>query len=760
MPRPVINPIKTAFLATYPPKKCGIGTFTNDLFNAIAELYTPEVAKTSLKVLALNHKNEYYDYPNEVRFVIHNNVINDYREVARYINLSSSQLISLQHEYGIFGGEDGINILEFLEMVNKPVVPTLHTILKNPTPGQKDVLAKICDLSSSVVVQSKLGEKILHEVYGVPEKKIELIYHGAPDVPFLDPSYYKEQFQVEGRFVILTFGLVSPGKGIEYAIQGMRKVVDKHPNAVYIVLGATHPEVKKQFGEQYRIHLETLVKENNLSDNVIFYNRFVRNDELIRFLIAADVFLTPYLSKEQIVSGTLTQAVACGKAVVSTPYYYAEEILKYEKGLLVPFKDSDAIGEALNKIIEDEYLRNRMRKNAYQFGRELIWSESSKNYVRVFSKSLKSYGSQIVSKKKIDSNETATRLFSMPDINLNHLKQMTDSTGLLQHAYYSIPNRFYGYSTDDNVRALILTVLNWTLFKDDSILPLMKTYLSFIHYAFNPKNGSVRNFLSYERKWIEAKGSDDAQSRTIWALGYLIAYAPDDDILALATQLFKDAINHIKNTFSPRSCAFQILGCSFYLKKFGGDTNVKKLVEKYTKYLYDMFKKNKSQNWFWLEDFVTYDNARIPQALIVGGTTVDNKIYVDTGLKALEWLIQIQTDTPDGHFSLVGNDGWLKKGKDKADFAQQPLEIAAIIDAAYEAYVYNQDKKWLDILEKSFYWFLGNNDLDVNLYNYSTGGCYDGLESTGVNKNQGAESLLSFLLSQHRIYKIFGYKNI
>jgi glycosyltransferase involved in cell wall biosynthesis len=748
----LFKPLKVAFISTYPPRRCGIATYTADLTGNFRQLYSegnhnddPHI----FEVIALNNRPQGYQYGREVSFHIRDQHRGDYQRAADFINVSPIDVVCLQHEFGIFGGEDGSYIIHLLRSLKKPVVTTFHTILAEPLPGQQKTLSRICELSTLVVVQAQMAVKLLEDVYGIPPSKIVMIPHGAPDVPFLDSSFYKDRFQAEGRIMLLTFGLLGPNKGIEYAIAAMEKVAAKFPEVLYIVLGATHPEVKRRYGEKYRHHLEQLVREKGLQEQITFYNQYVSLERLIEFLVATDIYLTPYVNKDQITSGTLAYALACGKVIVSTPYWYAQELLADGRGCLVPFRDSEAMADSLLNLLQDGELRTRMRKLSYQYGRKMIWREVARRYAAAFEKSLLEYSSP--AKKSVQSL-AVTESAVLPEIRLDHLHTLTDDTGLFQHALYTVPDRTHGYCTDDNARAMLVTVMNWRLFKDDSILPLFRTYLSFLLYAYNQDEGRMRNFLSYQRQWQEDTGSEDSHGRSIWALGYTIAHPPDDSLLGLVTRLFKQCLLPLPSFTSPRAWAFAIIGVIHYLKRFGGDPEARKLLEKLSGRLFRQFSEYATEEWFWLEEIVAYDNARIPQALIAAGSYLQDERILQTGLCALNWLISIQTDPGGGQLSLVGNDGWCRRGGRKARFDQQPLDAAALVDACAQAYLATGEPRWQIAMDWSFNWFFGNNDIHQPLYDFSSGGCCDGLMPGGVNLNQGGESTLSLLMALHRMH--------
>lgn len=746
----MIKRFGVSFISSYIPRQCGIATFTNDLASSFQNLQSNGTALRS-SITALNDAAEGYKYPSEVTFEIKDKKINDFKEAAYYLNLSDKDIINLQHEFGLYGGEAGSHILYLLENLKKPVVTTLHTVLENPTDDQLKVMQEIGKHSSYLVVQSERSFDMLEKIFGIPRSKIKFIPHGAHDVPFLDTTYYKDKFQLTEKKVLLTFGLLGPGKGIEDVIESLKSVVEKYPDTVYIILGVTHPHVKKQYGEAYRNSLENLVQKNGLENNVIFINRFVNTEELLEFLLMSDIYVSPYHQKEQIVSGTLAYALASGKAIISTPYWYAEELLKDERGLLVPAKSPETISAALTELLGDENKRNRLRRNAYDTGRKMIWQEVAQSYLDVFHTAVNEFkgnSNQLIPSPKYKL------MPALPEVNLNHLKEMTDSTGILQHAVFSIPNRNEGYCIDDNARALLVGIMNKYLFHDPAIDSLNSTYLTFIHHAYNKETGLFRNFMDYRRDWLEPSGSEDSNGRTIFVLGYLVKNSVEHLGLALSKMLFDQTIKNMTKFSSLRSISHIAMGCIFYLHRFSGARDVKRICRKFLETIYEQFKNTANNEWRWYEDKLTYDNARIPQALLMGGLYFKNDEYLRVGLESLNWLFDVLYDRERHSISLIGNEGWYYRDGEKAKFDQQPIEIPALIDACYQAYLMTENMEWINRIGVCFSWFLGNNDRQEPLYDFTTGGCFDGLTSGVTNQNQGAESTVCFLTSLHRMYRI------
>jgi len=735
------GPRKIALIGNHLPRQCGIATFTSDLLNALAE----EGHDMECWAVVMNDVPEGYRYPAQVRFELNHKILSDYRLAADFLNMNQVDVVCLQHEFGIFGGDNGSHIIEFLSNLRMPVVTTLHTVLQNPTRGQSAVLKRIAQLSDRMIVMSDRGKEILREVYSIQEEKLLKIHHGIPDVPFVDPNYYKDQFGVEGRKVVLTFGLLSPGKGIEYMIDALPHVVENHPEVVYIVLGATHPHVKKEQGEAYRFSLQQRARELGVDQHLLFHNRFVDLKELCEFLGAADIYVTPYLKREQIVSGTLAYALGTGKATISTPYWYAEEMLGNGRGRIVPFEDPEALAAQVNDLFAHEVERHAMRKRAYTYCRQMVWKEVARSYLEVFKNVKQERESRPRAVFKAKTMEAVPR--EMPQPKLDHLIRLTDDVGILQHAKFMVPDRHHGYCTDDNARALIAVLMAQDIIHDsERITDLACTYVSFLHHAFNESTGRFRNFMGYDRRWVEEEGSQDSHGRAIWGLGEGIALSRSDHLTGAALSVFEKALPALLQFTAPRAWAFGLVGIHAYLRKFSGDSEVRRAREKLANRLLTLYQDCATDDWPWIEDTLTYANGKIPQALILSGQWLQRGDMLDAGLRSLEWLMYIQTD-PKGHFVPIGNHGWYPRGGERARFDQQPIEALGMIEACREAYNVTKDDKWISHAQCCLDWFLGRNDLQTPLYDYLTGGCCDGLSAQGVNFNQGAESTLAWLLS-------------
>lgn len=723
------------------PRKCGIATFTSDLLTSVAADH-PEIQSF---VLAVNDIEEGYEYPDVVRFEIEEQDITSYQRAADFINIRDVDMVSVQHEFGIFGGPAGSHVLALMRELKTPVVTTLHTVLREPNIDQRRVMQELIARSTRLVVMTQRAQQMIQDVYQAPPHKIDLIPHGIPDIPFVDPNYYKDQFGVEGRVVLLTFGLLSPNKGIENVLNALPAILAEFPEVVYIILGATHPNELREQGEAYRHSLEILAKKNKVERNVIFYNRFVELEELKEFIGAADLYITPYLNEAQITSGTLAYAFGAGKAVISTPYWHAIELLAEERGVLVPFGDAQAIAREVASLLRDPTRRHAMRKNAYKLGREMVWANTARLYMRSFE--LARLQGAVLSRKSFATKTLDQQPQALPDIKLDHLTRMTDSTGMFQHAIFTVPNFSEGYCTDDNARAFILTVLLDELGEEpECVRTLATNYAAFLNHAFDSKTKRFHNHLSFDRRWLDDQGSEDCHARALWALGVGVGRSPHRGFQIMTGQLFAQALPAVTEFTSPRAWAFSLIGIHEYLRRLSGDSAVNQAGEALTANLMEIFDKAEQPDWPWFEESLTYDNAKLAHALILSGYATGKPTVLERGLRALGWLAEVQT-SENGHLRPIGSNGFYPRGGPRANFDQQPIEAQAMVSACLDAYRVTSDSRWYKQAQRAFDWFLGWNDLGRELYAPSTGGCRDALHVDRVNGNQGAESTLAFLLS-------------
>jgi glycosyltransferase involved in cell wall biosynthesis len=747
--RPVL-PGRIAVVGNYLPRHCGIATFTTDLCDAIHAEY----GATELLALPVNDTEEGYAYPARVRFELSEDNLASYRQAADFLNFSNIDLVCLQHEYGIFGGRAGAHILELLRRLRMPLATTLHTVLREPNPDQRAVMEEIATLSDRLIVMSQQSVEILQEVFHVSGDKIDVIPHGIPDLPFTDPSFYKDGFGTEGKDVLLTLGLLSPNKGIENVIQALPKILAQHSNVVYMVSGVTHPHILRREGEKYRHSLQKLARDLGVEANVIFRNRFVSPQEMIELLGSADIYITPYKHKAQVVSGTLAYALSAGKAIISTPYLHAIELLGDERGALVPFDDPDAIATKTLELLDDSTARHAMRKRAYLYARDMVWSRVAQKYMKCFERI---YNERLRNPRATYlAQNTEKTLDRLPAIKLDHLYRMTDHTGMVEHAVFVVPNYPEGYSTDDNARALVVTTLleEIGIHAPANSADLASRYLAFLWHAFDPVTKRFRNSLTYECQWHEVEGSEDSHGRALWGLGTVLGRSKNAGLRGAAGRMFELAVPAAVEFKSPRACAFALLGLQEYLDSFPGDRAALSASDALANRLLNSYRAHQSDAWKWFENGLTYSNARLPQALMRAGVRAGNEEMVSAGLEALDWLITLQRCDIRGHFVPIGSEGFYSKTSEKARFDQQPVEASAMVSATLQAYRATGKGRWRKAAWSAFNWFLGDNDLQIALYDPATGGCRDGLHPDRANENQGAESTLSFLMALLEMRKL------
>jgi glycosyltransferase involved in cell wall biosynthesis len=737
-------PSRIAVIGNYLPRHCGIATFTTDLCSAISAEY----GTARLLALPVNDTDEGYDYPARVRWTLVQDDVRSYQDAAAFLNFNNIDMVCLQHEYGIFGGPAGSHILHLLRGLKMPIVTTLHTVLREPNPDQLLVMEQIAKLSDRLIVMSQLSSQFLQEIFKVPGSKIDMVPHGVPDLPFLDPNFYKDRFGVEGKAVLLTFGLLSPNKGIENVIQALPQILSKHKNVVYIVAGATHPHILRREGDNYRASLQALAKEIGVESQVIFHNRFVSPEEMVEFIGAADIYITPYRHEAQVVSGTLAYALGAGKAIISTPYWHAIELLDDRRGALVPFQDPNAIANKTIELLNTPAIRHAMRKRGYLFAREMVWKRVAQGYMQSFSR----VRSDRLKSPKIQFSAHLTEKSPgrLPELKLNQLHRMTDDTGMLQHAIFTIPNRREGYTTDDNARALILSLLlEQTKAEngDSSASNSAGLYLAFLEHAFNSAKGRFKNFLRYDRRWNEPVGSEDCHGRALWALGTVLGRSQNQGLRGAAGRLFEFSLPAAVEFSSPRAWAYALLGIQEYLTSYPGDRDAQKVQFAVSCRLLKMYESIRQPDWKWFENILAYGNARLPQAMLLVGAARSDERMISAGLECLEWLLEMQRCEANGHFVPIGSQGFYRRNGEKARFDQQPLEAAGAVSACLQAYRVTGNSRWRGEAWSAFNWFLGDNDLQLPLYDSATGGCRDGLHPDRANENQGAESTLSFLMA-------------
>ena len=718
------------------PRRCGIATFTNDLESALSKL-----GSVRTTIIALSDHGADYDYPPHIGFQIDDQNRDDYGRAADFINKGGFDAVILQHEFGIFGGDAGSYVLELISRLTMPLITVLHTVLDEPSVTQRYVMNKLLGASARVIVMTEKGKSILQSVYHMPRHKIDVIAHGIADKTDFDILAIKKRLGLLGKKIILTFGLLSPNKGIEVMIDAMPAIVKNHKDVIYVVLGATHPHLVRQFGESHREGLIAHTSRLGLNEHISFVDQYVDQDTLLDYIAIADLYVTPYLDVRQMTSGTLSLSFGMGKAVVSTPYWHATDLLADGRGVLVPFGSSEALAKAILDLLGDDERRQSLGANAFEIGRSMIWSEIAKDYRGVIMRCMRLVNmAPLLVMPKV-------RLQDLRPIQSEYFRSLCDSTGIFQHAIYDVADRSHGYCLDDNARALILSC---QLAATDYALPKLygAQFCAFIEHAYNPDKQRFRNFMSYNRSWLEEVGSEDSHGRALWALGVCAEHGQGQSQRHWARRLFEQALGPVEGFASPRALAFTLLG----LKACNGDLLIVKALADRLK---DLFDRVETPSHIWFETHLTYDNARLSEAMLAAGAMTGNPSYTEIGLRSLGWLIDKQT-APEGHFRAVGTDGYLRGDSQIALFDQQPLEAQGMVAACRVAWEVTKDKWFINAMWSAFAWFVGRNDLNLSLVDIETGRCCDGLHRDRVNQNCGAESVLAYLMSQcdlHQLYK-------
>jgi glycosyltransferase involved in cell wall biosynthesis len=721
-----------ALIGNFLPRKCGLATFTTDTFTALKGRYPG----LRVDVYAMDDHPGLYAYPAEVTRAIAQNDRAVYLDAARAIEASGAEAIWVQHEYGIYGGPAGEHLIALLDRVTIPVIATLHTVLERPSEDERRVMEALLTRASRIIVMAEKGREILKRVHRADDRKLVMIPHGVPDRALVDPDSLKPRFGWEGRRVILTFGLLAPNKGIETMIAAMPGIIAADPNAYYVVLGATHPNLVAHEGEAYRDRLKALAAEKGVADHVEFVDAFVEHDELLEYLQAADIYATPYNNPAQITSGTLSYAVGVGKVVVSTPYVHATEILDQDHGVLVDFGDADAFAREIGRLLANPAARAELSERAYARGRTMVWPRLAEAAAAQIA--------GIVGRKPRRLTKPSAELPTLtPDFAA--VERMSDATGMLQHSIYSIPDRRHGYCIDDNARALILMCKmdgldNATRDKWTSI------YASFVQHAWNPEARRFRNFMAFDRSWCEDVGSEDSNGRAIWALGVAARDAHLQKHRDWAAVMFDQTAHIALDLGSPRARAFAMLGAAAMIEAHPGHLLARSILTRFGDELVALLDKARRPEWSWFEIVLAYDNARLPEALLRAGKALGRSDFTSIGLETLEWITAQQT-SPEGKFRAVGTESFGREYEKPLPFDQQPLEAQATVEACVAAFEGTGDRRWIDEAMRAYRWYLGANDLELPLATVADGGCFDGLMPGGLNRNQGAESILALQLA-------------
>ena len=738
--------MKIAYISTYLPRKCGIATFNNNVERAINGNFLDETSSENSFGIAINDSEDRqtYEYDDHIKFVIRQNHQKDYIQAATFVNTSEVNVVIMEHEFGIYGGESGIYILPLLHRLEKPLFSILHTVLKEPSYTQKLIIQEIAERSAKLIVMSRRGIEFLTTIYGIAAEKIQYIEHGAPDLEAPKVNPLKDISPFRHHRVLLTFGLLSRNKGLETVIKALPKIIDQHPDVMYVVLGNTHPGILRTSGEEYRDYLKRLAVHLKVDKHLTFISKFVSEAELINYLTAAHIYITPYLNEAQITSGTLSYAVGAGAAVVSTPYWHALELLNDERGCLFNFKDVDGLAEIVNELLHHPDRIDVLKQHAYQYGLHLRWPKIGASYIQTIQEVINQESFPSIELRQIVDPDR------IPEFNLTHVSRLTDDTGIVQHAKYGIPNLKEGYCLDDNARALIMALMAYQRNKSKEALELLPIYLSFIHYM-QRDDGNFRNFLSFRREYLDEVGSEDSFGRTMWSLGYLIDCAPNSSYREFAGELFLRSVPHFKKLRHLRGMANTIIGISYYLKAHPEDFRLLHELMNLTTPLRKAYERQKGENWHWFEEKLTYDNAILPLALLHAYEITGDEKVKEVAMEALTFLDQLTLN--NGFLSPIGNNEWYQRGGEVPVFDQQAIETMAMVLMYFKAYQSTHQPVYIEKMFVSYQWFLGENVLRMPLYDHETKGCCDGLQGKGLNRNQGAESTLAYLISHLAVLK-------
>lgn len=736
--------MKIAYISTCPPRECGLATFNHNLVTALSlnAAYDPQKSF----VVALNESDNIHEhaYGNEVKYVIRQQNQQDYIEAADFINNSEVDTCIIEHEFGIYGGNSGVFLLSLVNRLKKPFIIILHTVLKEPNFMQLTILKELAIKAAKIVVMSKKAVLFLTSIYQIPKTAIRLIEHGVPDLEPVKNNEIAQSDLFKDRKVLFTFGLISRNKGLETVIRALPKIVAQHPDALYVILGNTHPGVVKHNGEEYRDSLKALAKELGVENNIAFVNKFVSEAELHQYLTACSLYITPYLNEAQITSGTLSYAIGAGAAVVSTPYWHAQELLADNRGRLFDFKDDTHLAAIVNELLSEKDTYQQLKENAYNYGLKLRWPAIGGIYVEALREAL------ATEKTPERAIPPIIDVEQMPALNLSHIALLTDDTGIIQHARFGIPNLKEGYCIDDNARALIMSLMACEYDKNPAALKFMPVYLSFIQYM-QVEDGNFRNFLSFNRQYLDEIGSEDSFGRTIWALGHLICSAPNNSYREFGRELFRHAVPHFKNLKYIRGKANTLIGLSYYLCAHPGDELIITEINHLANAIISAYQQNKDGDWHWFEDILTYDNAILPLALLHHYEVTGHTASYKTAMESITFLNTFSFQ--NGYLNPVGNAGWLKKHGKNPVYDQQAIETMAMVLLYAKAFEITKNDQYLSLMHTSYEWFLGKNSLHIPLYDFETNGCADGLQFNSVNRNQGAESTLAYFISHLAILK-------
>ncbi|GAA4884217.1 glycosyltransferase family 4 protein [Flaviramulus aquimarinus] len=725
--------IKMLLVGTYPPRKCGIATFSNDTVNAIQHMFGETIP---IEVCALQNDEKHLAYGEEVSYILQTDRLENYRLMADVINERDDiGMVCIQHEFGLFGGLYGDYLLAFLLALNKPVVTVFHTVLPNPDVKRLKIIKSIETLSDRLIVLTKKSKNILIEDYKCSQNKIEVIPHGTHIVLWEQKKVLKQKYSYSDTIVLSNFGLLSENKNIEIALYALKDVVKKHPNVVYLIIGKTHPEVIKNEGETYREHLTKLTSDLGLLNHVKFINKYLPLNKLLEYLTLSDIYLFTSKDPNQAVSGTLAYALSCGCAVISNPIPHAIETLKNDNGVLLnTFGDHKAFSKNIIELIEDGNKRQTIAKNAFSAIRSTTWENAAIKYGLLFGKLT----------ERIEDLR-----FKLPPIQLNHIKKLTTNHGILQFSNFSQPDPNSGYTLDDNARALINMVMYYSLYRKRSVLKYVHIYLSFME-RIQRKSGWFDNYMDYELQLTKKNKTinlEDANGRAVWSLGYVISHKDilPPALITRAKRCWDNIQDKIEGISSPRAMAYTIKGLYHYFSEYS-DNHIKIQIINFANKLLEHYKVNSEDEWQWYENYMTYANNILPEAMMYSYLVTNNKDYKKIALITFDFLLSQYF--MKRQIKVISNRGWFKKKNEREFYGEQPIEVVTTIIALDLFYDVTKKRAYKNQLELAFSWFLGNNHLHQIMYNPENGASYDGLEDVHVNINQGAESTLCFFKAQ------------
>ncbi|MBE0662404.1 MAG: glycosyltransferase [Bacteroidales bacterium] len=738
-PSPDRNLAEILIIASYPPRECGIATYSQDLKKSLDNKFSDSL---TIRICALENGDVKYQYPDEVKFTLDTSSVNDYKKLASNINNDSCiEMVLIQHEFGLFRKQEKA-FLKFLYEISKPVLIAFHTVLPNPGEELKSKIKAITTACESIIVMTHNSAEILTYDYGVDPKKINVIAHGTHLVPHLSKDLLKQKYGFKNRKVLATFGLLSSGKGIETTIEALPAIVKDCPEVMFLVLGKTHPEVVKNDGETYRDSLEQKVKEYGLNNHVTFINKYLALPVLLEYLQLTDIYLFTANDPNQAVSGTFAYAMSCACPIISTPIPHAREVLTQDMGIIFDFHNAQQLAIAVSRLLNDEPLRKHLSVNSLQKIVSTAWENSAVAHAILFEEM--SFGVIAIQ-------------YNLPVINMAHLKHMTTETGIIQFSKINQPDIESGYTLDDNARALVATCMNFKLTAHKESLDSISIYLGFIKRCLQP-SGDFLNYVDKDTQFTDQNSStnlDDSNGRAIWALGYLISLFDiiPDGIISEAKAILKRSLIHIDTVNSTRAMAFAIKGLYYDNYAFKCPKNLA-LLKKLADRLVQMFRHESKEHWRWFESYLTYANSILPEAMLYAWLLTKEPIYKVIAIASFNFLLS-QTFHEDG-IEVISNKDWLQKGGKAGRFGEQPIDVAYTIMTLGKFYDVFMDEAYREKMDTAFNWFLGKNHLHQIIYNPCTGGCYDGLEENNVNLNQGAESTVSYLMAR---LTMEGYKN-